>query len=272
MSGLYGVVGYPVKHSLSPAMFEAAFWEYKMDDAYEKFEISPDDLGYFIKEMRDRPINGLSVTIPHKETIVSHLDSIDTHAKAIGAVNTVFNKDGKLRGYNTDWIGAKRAIDEVIDVKDKHVLILGAGGAAAAITYACIQAGAMVTILNRSVDKAEKLAERFSGLSGSIKAGDLRDILQYRANLLVHTTSVGMGDDYKNSLVPVEFFRRGLAVFDIVYTPFENKLVRDAKRTGCRLIPGYKMLLYQGEKQFEVWFGKRPRTDKMEEGILGELA
>lgn len=271
MAGLYGVMGYPVKHSLSPAMFAAAFWEYDMDDSYEKFEVSPDNLGDFIKDVRDRPINGLSVTIPHKEAIIRHLDYTDTHAKAMGAVNTVVNKGGKLRGYNTDWVGAKRAIEEVTDVKDKNVLIIGAGGAAAAITYACIQAGSMVTILNRSLEKAVELAERFAGLGAKIDVGKVQDILQYRTNLLVHTTSVGMGADHKSSLVPVEFFRRGLVVFDIVYTPLENKLVRDAKRAGCRTIPGYKMLLYQGEKQFDLWFGKKPRTEKMEEAILRDL-
>ena len=271
MAGLYGVVGYPVKHSLSPAMFAAAFWEYRMEDSYEKFKVSPDELKDFMDEVKNKPISGLSVTIPHKETIIQHLNSVDKHSEAIGAVNTVVNKGGKLKGYNTDWLGAKRTIEDTIDVNGKNVVIIGAGGAAAAITYACLEMGAYVTILNRTIDKAEVLARRFEEIGNPVKVGKIDDILQFRANLLVHTTSVGMGADHKNSLVPVEFFKRGLVVLDIVYTPLENKLVRDAKRADCRVIPGYKMLLYQGEKQFELWFGKKPRTEKMEEAILEEL-
>ncbi|MBU0667929.1 shikimate dehydrogenase [Patescibacteria group bacterium] len=265
---LYGVIGFPVKHSLSPAMFAAAFWEYNMNATYEKFEVAPDALGDFLADARRRPISGLSVTIPHKTAVMDYLDSVDTHASVIGAVNTVVNKKGKLKGYNTDWTGAQRAIEDVMELKDKDVLVLGAGGAAAAIIYACGNAGARVTILNRTLDKAQELAERFGG---GIKVGLLSDILQYRANLLIHTTSIGMGPDAERSLVPVEFFRKGLIVFDIVYTPLENRLVREARRAGCRVIPGYKMLLYQGEKQFELWFKKKPRTDKMEEALLREL-
>ncbi len=273
-SPLYGVIGFPVKHSLSPVMFSAAFWEYNMDATYEKFEVAPDDLGDFLKDVRKRPVMGLSVTIPHKTAIMAHLDSLDTHAELIGAVNTVVNRKGKLKGFNTDWIGALRAIEEVMSVKDKDVVILGAGGAAAAITYACVNAGARVTILNRNLNKAQELADRFGGdfeNSYKMRVGLLSDILQYRANLLIHTTSIGMGADSDRSLVPTEFFKRGLVIFDVVYTPLENKLVRSAKRAGCRVIPGWKMLLYQGEKQFELWFKKKPRTSKMEEALLEEL-
>lgn len=266
MGNLYGVVGHPVKHSLSPPMFEAAFWEYNMNDRYEHFDVAPEELRAFLDDVRERPIAGLSVTIPHKETIIPMLDSIGTHAKKIGAVNTVVNKNGKLRGYNTDWIGARRAIEEALDIEGKDVLVLGAGGAAHAIVYACTELGARVTVLNRHLERAEELAAKFGA-----KAGRLSDILQYRAHLLVHTTSVGQGKDAERSLVPVEFFRRGMFVFDIVYTPLENRLVREARRADCRVIPGYKMLLYQGERQFELWFSKKPRTDKMEEAVLKEL-
>lgn len=271
MPGLYGVVGHPVKHSLSPAMFRAAFWEYNMDDQYEQFEVAPDQLRSFLHEVREKPIAGLSVTIPHKEAIMPLLDSVETHATAIGAVNTVVNKSGKLRGYNTDWVGARRAIEEVMDVADKDVVVLGAGGAASAIVYACVNMGARVTILNRTLDRAQELAARFSSSGGDVRAGLLSDILKYRAHLLVHTTSVGMGADAERSLVPPEYFKRGLVVFDIVYTPLENRLVREARRAECRIIPGYKMLLYQGERQFELWFKKKPRTDKMEEAVLDAL-
>lgn len=272
MAGLYGVVGYPVKHSLSPAMFKAAFWEYDMDDSYEQFEVPPEELESFAKgRVLDEPISGLSVTIPHKEKIMGMLDSVDKHARAIGAVNTVLNDGGKLKGLNTDCIGARKAIEEVVDVNGREVVVVGAGGAAAAVVYACAEMGARVTILNRSVERAEFLAERFGGESENVFAGSLDDILHHPAHLLVHTTSVGMGADVGRSLVPEEYFRRGMFVFDIVYTPMETQLLKEAARNECRTIPGYKMLLYQGEKQFEIWFGKRPRTEKMEEALLEAL-
>lgn len=287
-------------------MFATAFWEYNMDDEYKHFEIAPEQLGAFLTAVKKGGefgdlddagrIHGLSVTIPHKETIIPLLDSVESHAKEIGAVNTVVKdygagrKDGKilLKGYNTDWIGAKRAIEEVMDVEGKDVVVLGAGGAAHAIVYACLRMGARVTVLNRTLERAEELAKRFNdnvetGENGGehafedadaaprVRAGLLTDLMDCRANLLVQTTSVGMGADAERTLVPVEFFKKGMVVFDIVYTPLENRLVREAKRHECRVIPGYKMLLYQGERQFELWFRKKPRTEKMESAVLEYL-
>lgn len=263
MTPLYGVVGYPVKHSLSPAMFGAAFYAYNMDANYEHFEVHPDELRYFLKEVREKPIMGLSVTIPHKEAIIPLLDGVDKHARAIGAVNTVANVNGKLKGYNTDFEGARRALEEASDLTGKKILIIGAGGAARAITYACAQAGADVTVLNRTIKKAQELAEDFG-----VKAGALSEISMHRPHILIHTTSVGMAPNLNESLVPPDFFMKGMVVMDIVYNPPETRLVKDAKKAGCRIVPGHKMLLYQGEKQFEIWFKKKPRTDKMEEALL----
>lgn len=262
----FGVIGHPVKHSLSPQMFEAAFWEYNIDAEYKQYDVSPEDLEDFIKEVRSKPMTGLSVTIPHKVNIRPLLDSVDTHAKAIGAVNTVFNKDGKLKGYNTDWIGAKKALEEVTDLQGKNVVVLGAGGAAAAIVYACKQAEANVIVLNRSVEKAKKLAERFD-----CNAGSLSDLFSHRAEVLIHTTSIGMAPNVHVSLVDKDYFKRGMVVFDIVYNPKRTQLVKDAVAADCRIVPGHKMLLYQGEKQFEIWFGKKPRTEAMEKALLDSL-
>ncbi|MFC1750342.1 shikimate dehydrogenase [Pseudomonadota bacterium] len=268
----FGVIGYPVKHSMSPQMFEAAFFEYDIDAEYKQYEVSPDDLKDFIKSVRAEGLNGdefggLSVTIPHKTSIGSMLSSVDDHAKAIGAVNTIVVKSGgKLRGYNTDWLGAKKALEDHTELEGRDVVVLGAGGAAAAVTYACVSAGARVTVLNRNASKAEKLAAQFG-----CEAGPLNDLFQHRCDVLVHTTSIGMHPNERESLVDPDFFKRGMVVFDIVYNPMETRLVRDAKRAGCKIIPGYKMLLYQGEKQFELWFDKKPRTEAMEEALLANL-
>lgn len=262
----FGVVGHPVKHSLSPAMFEAAFWEYGIDAKYDLYDIEPSDLGNFAENARTE-MSGFAVTIPHKLAIRSFLDSVDIHAKAIGAVNTVVNDNGRLKGYNTDWVGAQKALEEYTELEGKNVVILGAGGAAAALTYACVKSGANVTVLNRSFDNAEKLAERFG-----CEAGRLSDLFQHRAHVLIHTTSIGMWPRIHDSLVHEDYFKRGMVVFDIVYNPMETLLVREAKRAECKIVPGYKMLLYQGEKQFELWFGKKPRTAAMENALLEALA
>lgn len=266
MTQHFGVVGHPISHSLSPTMFAAAFWEYNLDADCEKYDIDPAKLGEFLERVRSEPIAGLSVTIPHKETIVPLLNAVDEKAKIIGAVNTVVNKEGKLKGYNTDWQGALKAIEEVTDLSGKTVVVLGAGGAAAAIVYACRRAGATVIVLNRTEDKAKELADRFG-----CGYGRLDEILQHKSDILVHTTSVGMTPNTGVSLVPPEYYRRGMVVMDIVYIPLETKLVKEARAVGCKIIPGYKMLLYQAEKQFELWFKKKPPVEKMEKALLEAL-
>ena len=266
MTQHFGVVGHPVSHSLSPTMFGAAFWEYNLDADYELFDVEPAQLSEFLKRVPSEPIAGLSVTIPHKETIVPLLNAVDEKAKIIGAVNTVVNKDGKLKGYNTDWQGALKALEEVTDLSGKTVVVLGAGGAAAAIMYACRQAGATVIVLNRTEEKAKELADRFG-----CGYGLLDEILQHPADVLVHTTSVGMTPHTDVSLVPRAYFKRGMIVMDIVYNPLETKLVKEARAVGCKIIPGHKMLLYQAEKQFELWFKKKPPVEKMEKAVVAAL-
>jgi shikimate dehydrogenase len=259
MTQIYGVIGHPVGHSLSPDLFNTAFFDYNMDARYERFDVEP---------LSVPDVDGLSVTIPYKEAIMTVLDEVDETAREIGAVNTVVRKkNGKLKGYNTDWIGAQKALEEVTSLDGKRVLVLGAGGAAAAIVYACRQAGAAVTVLNRTEDKAKQLADRFH-----CGYGILDEILRHPADILVHTTSVGMSPHTGVSLVPQEYFKRGMVIMDIVYNPLETKLVKEARMAGCRIVPGYKMLLYQAEKQFEIWFKKKPPTQKMEKALLEGLA
>jgi shikimate dehydrogenase len=275
MTQIYGVIGHPIAHSLSPVMFNAAFFEYSMDARCEKFDVKPEELRKFmVPDVDKRHFSGLSVTIPHKETIIPLLDEIDETAREIGAVNTVKivsrgsagEKSARTKGFNTDWFGARKALEEVTSLDGKRVLVLGAGGAAAAIVYACRKAGATVTILNRTEEKAKHLADRFH-----CGYGVLSQILTHPAEVLVHTTSVGMTPNIGVSLVPREYFHKGMVVMDIVYNPLETRLVHEARMAGCRVVPGYKMLLYQAEKQFEIWFQKKPPTQKMEKALLEAL-
>jgi len=299
MTAIYGVIGHPVGHSLSPDMFNTAFYEYNEDARYEAFDVAPEKLKDFIGTNVKTggagndssgmvpageadepgvafcgPILGLSVTIPHKETIIPLLNEVDDVAMEIGAVNTVERKISgragaqkiRLKGHNTDWIGAQKALEEVTSLEGKRVLVIGAGGAAAAIVYACRKAGAAVTVLNRKEDKAKQLADKFNCGYGVID-----EILRHPADVLVHTTSVGMSPNTGVSLVPPEYFKRGMVIMDIVYNPLETKLVKEARAAGCRIVPGYKMLLYQAEKQFELWFKKKAPILKMEKALLEGL-
>jgi len=289
MTQFYGVIGHPAGHSLSPDMFNAAFFEYGMDAQYERFDVEPEKLGDFIAErvsspvpgeagsvpgVDGEPILGLSVTIPHKEKIIPLLNEVDDVAREIGAVNTVERvlrgsagkKVARTKGYNTDGVGAQRALEEACTLEGKRVLVIGAGGAAAAIVYACRQAGAAVTVLNRTEDKAKQLADKFH-----CGYGLLSEILNHPADVLVHTTSVGMTPNVGVSLVPPGYFRKGMVIMDIVYNPLETRLVKEARAAGCRIVPGYKMLLYQAEKQFEIWFKKKPPAQKMEKALLEGL-
>ena len=289
MTQLYGVIGHPVGHSLSPDMFNAAFFDYDMDAEYSSYDVAPADLKEFLGnaclrpgfanttaagESVEGPVMGLSVTIPHKEAIIPLMNEVDPVAIEIGAVNTVERvlrssggkKVARLKGYNTDWIGAQKALEDVTSLEGKRVVVVGAGGAAAAIVYACRKAGGAVTVLNRTEDKAKQLADRFHCGYGVID-----EIMRHPAEILVHTTSVGMIPHTGVSLVPAVYFKRGMVVMDIVYNPLETRLVKDARMAGCRIVPGYKMLLYQAEKQFEIWFRKKPPVLKMEKALLEAL-
>jgi shikimate dehydrogenase len=266
MTAVYGILGHPIAQSLSPVMFEAAFFAYNIDAECRKFDVTPADLKTFLVKAKADGVAGLSVTVPHKETIMEFLNEIDEKAEEIGAVNTVVNKGGKFKGYNTDYFGALKALEEVTSLEGKKILVIGAGGAAAAIVYGCRKAGGIVTVLNRGEQKAKELADRFGCGYGTID-----EILQHQSHVLVHTTTVGMVPNTGASLVPPQYFKKGLVVMDIVYNPLETRLVKDARAAGCRIIPGHKMLLYQAEKQFEIWFKKKPPLEKMEQALLKAL-
>jgi shikimate dehydrogenase len=262
----FGVIGHPIAHSLSPVLFRRAFLELGIDAEIEKYDVPVEDLKSFTDRVRNEKFLGVSVTIPLKDDVMKYMDEIDVVAAEIGAVNTIVNNDGVLKGFNTDWIGATRAVEEVASFKGKTVVVLGAGGAAAAIVYAARKAGGTVIVLNRTIEKAHELADRFHCGYES-----LDNLQKYPADILINTTSVGMTPKIDETLVPAGYFRSGMTVFDVVYTPLETRLVREAKAAGCSIVPGYKMLLFQAEKQFELWFGEKPPIEKMEESLLKAL-
>ncbi|MHC3129171.1 MAG: shikimate dehydrogenase [Candidatus Bathyarchaeota archaeon] len=271
------IIGDPVEHSLSPVMHNAAFKKLGLDLVYVAFTVTRNELKDAISGARSLGLRGLNVTMPHKNAVMSYLDETDSTAKAIGAVNTILNEQGKLIGYNTDGNGAMRALKENgISTDGKKILILGAGGAAKAIAYQAAQEVEELVILNRTSEKAEKLAELLRKKFGNkVKGGTLSaDVLNKEiktTDILVNATSVGMHPDVNRSPVPSDLLRSGLCVMDIIYNPLETKLVTDSKMVGAKVVLGLEMLLYQGAVAFEIWTNCPAPVEVMKEAALNEL-
>lgn len=258
----YGVLGHPISHSLSPIMLGAAFREAGVEASFEKFDVPPEDLGKFVQQVRDEKIQGLSVTIPHKIEIMPHLDVIEEHAKHIHAVNTVFWKDEKLHGTNTDWIGAMQTLETNTKLEGKTAVVLGGGGAAHALVYGLLQHKALsVTVITREAWEFEDLQKKFS----DVKYDFIQNLDNYSPDILINSTPLGMHGKFEGqSFVPTEYFENHKPlVFDIVYTPEVTKLLEDAQKAGCETIEGLGMLVRQGVQQFKIWTGQKPSFDAM---------
>ncbi|MFH1076032.1 MAG: shikimate dehydrogenase [Pseudomonadota bacterium] len=254
---LYGIFGHPVSHSLSPAMHNAAFRHLGIDACYAPFDIV--DVRGGVEAMRTLGIHGVSVTLPYKIEIMKYLDSFDEQARGIGAVNTVTNKEGVLSGTNTDGIGAIKALGKIGGgMKEKRVVIVGAGGAARAIGYAVKKEGARVIIVNRTKDRGATLAKEL-GCEFFL----LEDIADTGAQVIVNATTMGMHPNINTSPLPAESLKSGMAVMDTVYSPLETHLLKDARAAGCLAICGLDMLVYQGAAQFEIWTGMPAPFDVM---------
>ncbi len=247
---LYGVIGHPIKHSLSP-VFQNALLEYAgLNAVYLAFEVKPEELEEAIKGFRAIGVKGINVTIPHKEMIMEHLDEIDPVAQKIGAVNTVKFENQRAVGYNTDWIGFLKALKMLIpSVKGEKVLVLGAGGASKAVIYALLYAGAEVFLWNRTKEKALNLVKKFGN---RLTAVDKPEEVIRETRVIVNTTSVGLKEDdpeiFDYSLVNDKH-----VVIDIIYK--ETKLIKRAKEVGAKHQDGLPMLLWQGIESFRIWNG-----------------
>ena len=261
---VYGIIGWPVSHSLSPAMHNAAFKALGVKALYGLFPTPPEALKEAVSGLRALGIRGVSVTIPHKEKILPLLDELDEVALRIRAANTVVNREGRLYGANTDWLGVYQALSERISLKGRVVVVVGAGGAARAAIFALKEAGAEVLIYNRTLERAEKLARAFGA-----RAFPLEAISRAEGDVLLQTTSVGLKED--RSPVPEEVLSRFKVVMDMVYQPLETRLLREARQAGCETIDGLTMLVYQGGEQFRLWTGLEPPLDLMRQAAEKEL-
>jgi shikimate dehydrogenase len=261
---IFGILGRPVSHSLSPAMHNAAFRYLGINAVYVAFPVT--DLAQAVSGLRGLGIGGVSVTIPFKEEIIPLLDDLDPQAAAIGAVNTVVNRDGRLTGYNTDWLGAMTALTAKISLTGRHVLILGAGGASRAIASGIIQAGGRVSLTDVDQPRAAALVKDLGG-----EAIPLNRVGDCPATILVNATPVGMTPDVDGIPIDPDRLGRFEVVMDIVYQPLQTRLLREAEAHGCAIIDGLQMLIHQGAAQFELWTGREAPVEVMAQAAYQAL-
>ncbi len=249
MHQAYGVLGYPLGHSLSPFLHNQAFQKLGMDRCYFKWEITPENLPDFMQAVRVLPLSGVSVTIPYKEDVIAFLDEMSPEARETGAVNTILVQDGRLLGANTDCQGFMAPLE---GLKSGSALVLGAGGASRSVIYGLKKLGVeQVCICNRNRDKAEKLAQRFH-----IQCIDWSNRAGHASDILVNTTPLGTGGYNENS-TPWGFDELNFrVVYDLVYNPLKTRLLRHAESKGIRTVSGLTMFVHQAREQFRIWTGE----------------
>lgn len=271
------IIGDPVEHSLSPVMQNAAFKKLNLNLIYVAFTVTKKELRDAITGARVFGFRGLNVTMPHKNAVVKYLDEIDSMAKSIGAVNTILNGEGKLVGFNTDGVGAIRALKENgVSLEGKKLILLGAGGAGKAIAFQAAQEVEKLVILNRTPEKPEKIAGALQKKIGKKVEGEefsakvLEEEMK-NADILVNSTSVGMHPNFNKSLVPRTLLRSDLCVMDIIYSPLKTKLVTDAEAAGAKVVSGLEMLIHQGAVSFEIWTKQTAPVEVMRKAALNRL-
>ncbi|MFC2001356.1 shikimate dehydrogenase [Chloroflexota bacterium] len=276
---LCGVIGDPIEHTMSPVMHNAAFNELGIDYSYVPFRVKKEELDKAIEGIKALNIRGINVTIPHKVAVIPLLDELDPLVEKIGAVNTIVNNDGVLRGYNTDATGFLQALlERGVEPRDKTAIILGAGGASRAISFTLAERGVHLTILNRilELDWAQELAQRISQtFKKKVKALELNleilSSLLESTDILVNATSVGMNPNIDETPVPANLLKPNLVVFDIVYNPIKTRLLTEAEAAKAKTIGGLNMLAWQGALAFEIWTGKKAPLELMRREAIKAL-
>jgi len=257
---LFCVLGNPASHSRSPVVHNQALADHHIDAVYLAF--APTDIQQAMDAVRQFNICGVSITIPFKQTVIPCLDEIDDQAAAIGAVNTVVNRDGRLYGYNTDSRAAVTPLKES-GITGKNVLVIGAGGAARAVAFGIHEHKGRLTITNRSPDKGRALAAVYGA-----EFVPMDRIRLLRPDIVINTTSMGMTPRENVLSCPADCLTPATLVMDVVYTPLETRLLEVARQKGCRVVDGLTMFTAQAAAQFELWTGIRPDTGKMRQAVL----
>ncbi|MCM8530599.1 MAG: shikimate dehydrogenase [Lentisphaeraceae bacterium] len=270
----YGLIGWPVAHSVSPPMQNAGFTAANIDANYEKVAVAPEDMNDVIAKMKES-FSGWNCTVPHKQHIIEFLDEIDPLAKALGSVNTVVNTNGQLKGYSTDGYGMQISLKESFNknIKDSSILFIGAGGAARAVAlHFALEGAGKIAIVNRSVDKAEKIADEISTLNPNTKAVadslDCQTISINEYEVIIQSTSLGL---HANDPSPFDTtsLNSDHLVVDMIYK--ETPFLKQAKEVGCKTIDGEGMLLHQGVKAWEIWTNQKAPVEKMRQALKKAL-
>lgn len=248
------VIGKPLEHSLSPILHNELYRLLGIDNEFIKCE--SDDIEFLVNEIKDKNYEMTAVTMPYKQTVMKYLDEIDGVAEKIGAVNTIINRNGKLIGYNMDVYGVEYALRGV-EIRNKNVLIIGAGGVARPVAYYINQAGGNLLIYNRTKEKAEDLKKDFGG-----EVVDLEKLVSKEIDLIINTTPIGMYPDIDNLPASLDILSSKQVVFDVLYNPFKTKLLVEAEKHGARIIFGLDMFIAQGIKQDELWLCEMINADK----------
>jgi shikimate dehydrogenase len=283
MSRYVGLIGYPLKHSISPYFQQAALDYYRLDIRYEAWETGPAQLQEIVNDLRKPQNVGANVTVPYKETVLPLLDEVDALASSIGAVNTIVKKDDKLLGFNTDAYGFIEALDKEghFDPEGKQVVILGAGGVARAVSFALVQRKvASLALTDGIFERASALTENLVSYikGGSPSSEDLKpDVNAFQwqnlssartlnnCDLMVHCTTIGMKDSAQEGQSPLslEVIPKNVLVYDVVYNPWPTPLLSLAQKAGANILGGLPMLVYQGAASFKLWTGKEAPFDIM---------
>lgn len=260
-----GLFGYPVEHTLSPAMHNAAFTELGLDYCYVPFLVHPDYLEYAVKAIKSLNLSGVNVTVPHKEKVMPFLDEINEEASFIGAVNTIVNSGGRLIGYNTDGRGFIQSLSEGgISIEDKNILIIGAGGASKAISYYLSQKAKTLYLYDIDKYKVEKLVQDLNNIFNNVYI--IENISSVgRFHIIINATPLGLK---KEDPLPFDttLLRTEQTVCDVIYK--KTRLLEEASKKGCVTIDGLGMLLWQGVFAFELWTGKKPGVEVMRNALL----
>lgn len=246
-----GIFGNPIEHTLSPPMQNAAFRELGLDYCYIPFLVKEERLKDAVEAIRALNIRGVNITIPHKEAVISYLDEVSEEAKYIGAVNTVLNEEGILKGFNTDAFGFIKSLEEEnISLRNKSILLLGAGGAAKAVAYGVLKEGANLFMFNRTPSRAHKIKKSFSQIGKIEVIEQIKPEIMEKFNIIINATSLGLKSDDPMPLDPA-FLKKGQTYVDLIY--IKTPLLKEAENRGCKVIDGLGMLLWQAAKAFEIW-------------------
>ncbi len=270
MSKTFAVIGDPIDHSLSPNIHSAAFRELNLDCSYIAYRIPKGELKEGIESLKKIKINGFNVTIPHKIEMMKYLDKIDESCSIIGAVNTVTNNEGILKGYNTDMEGFLDPLKKKkIKIQDTRILLLGAGGAARAIVAGFAKEKAKsITIANRTLEKANNLsilAKKIGLSSIPTEINKIENLEEFK--IIVNATSVGLKNE--QSPISLKSINSNTVVYDIVYLPMNTNFIKKAKEQKAIIIYGYEMLLGQAVRAFEIWHGVEAPYNAMKKALLG---